>query len=150
MALPSTHSHLLFQATTIRQRYLSGASSAGTNQIRIYPNSHTMGHEAHMTRDHHSTLSIRRVHTLAQLNHRHQKRCTTATQQTYLYHRKVAIMWIRRVNSWRKRSMGGGIEESTDGESTVNPTQIAGYDDEMSQVRRDLCCSSADHPLGER
>lgn len=145
MALPFTHNHLLFQATTTRQRYRSGASSAGTNQIRMHPNSHTMGHEVHMTRDHHFTLSIRQGHTLAQSNHRHQKRCTTATQQMYLYHRKLVTMWIRRVSSWRKRSMGDGIEGSTGGESTVSPTQIAGYDDEMSQVRKDLCCSCVDH-----
>lgn len=41
--------------------------------------------------------------------------------------------------------MGDGIEGSTGGESTVSPTQIAGYDDEMSQVRKDLCCSCVDH-----
>ena len=46
--------------------------------------------------------------------------------------------------------MGDGIEGSTGGENTTNPTQIAGYADETSQVRRDLCCSSADHPREER
>jgi hypothetical protein len=40
-------------------------------------------------------------------------------------------------------------EGSTGGESTVSP-QIAGCEGEMSEARKDICSSFADHLLEER